>query len=328
MRRHFEDVLVGSIELFCAAAEYGSFTAAANAIGVTPAAVSRSVSRLEARLGARLFVRTTRQVSLTEDGRRYFEQCRQALSQLVDAERALTGLQSMPSGVLRISVPTTYGHHRLLPLLPKFRALYPEVRVDIHISNRNIDFVDEGYDLAIRARDPVDSSFVARKLEDAELVIVAAPAYLARAGQPASIAALSQHECINFVLPSTGRPVPWLFREKGRVIEVATLGGYCLYEDILAGVTLARGGAGLFQAYRFTVENDLRANTLVEVLSAHGGCSRPFSVLYPHSRHLSLKVRSFVDFLLNELSTVADVEPASGPRSRRERAGSTPITSA
>lgn len=298
MRRHFADVLVGSIELFCAAAEHGSFTAAANAVGVTPAAVSRSVSRLESRLGARLFVRTTRQVSLTVDGRRYFEQCRQALTQLLDAERALTGLQSMPSGVLRISVPTTYGHHRILPLLPQFRARYPEVRVDAHVSNRNIDFVDEGYDLAIRAREPADSSFIARKLEDAELVVVAAPGYLERGGIPDSIASLERHDCINFVLPSTGRPIPWLFRDKGKLIEVAASGSYCLYEDVLAGVTLARSGAGLFQAYRFTIEEDLRNKTLVEVLSAHGGCSRPFSVLYPHSRHLSLKVRSFVDFLL------------------------------
>ena len=302
MRRHFEDVLVGSIELFCAAAEHGSFTAAANAVGVTPAAVSRSVSRLEARLGARLFVRTTRQVSLTDDGRRYFEQCRQALTQLIDAERALTGLQNTPSGVLRISVPTTYGHHRVLPLLPQFRALYPELRVDIHVSNRNIDFVDEGYDLAIRAREPADSSFVARKLEDAELVVVAAPGYLARNGIPDSIASLAQHDCINFVLPSTGRPIPWLFRDNGKLIEVAVRGSYCLYEDILAGVTLARSGAGLFQAYRFTLEEELRNKTLVEVLSAQGGCSRPFSVLYPHGRHLSLKVRSFVDFLIKARS--------------------------
>jgi DNA-binding transcriptional LysR family regulator len=298
MRRHFEDIMVGSIELFCAAAEHGSFTAAANVVGVTPAAVSRSVSRLEARLGVRLFVRTTRQVSLTDDGRRYFEQCRDALAQLIDAERALTGRQTVPSGVLRISVPTTYGHHRVLPLLPRFHALYPEIRVDVHVSNRNIDFVDEGYDLAIRARAPADSTFIARKLEDAELVVVAAPGYLSRAGIPESVAALAQHDCINFVLPSSGRPVPWLFREKGKTIEVATTGNYCLYEDVLSGVTLARSGGGLFQAYRFTVEEDLRRKTLVEVLSAQGGCSRPFSVIYPHGRHLSLKVRTFVDFLL------------------------------
>ena len=298
MRRHFDDVLVGSIELFCSAAEHGSFTAAAKAAGVTPAAVSRSVSRLEARLGARLFVRTTRQVSLTDDGRRYFEQSRQALTQLIDAGRALTGLQGSPSGVLRISVPTTYGHYRILPLLPQYRALYPEVRVDLHVSNRNIDFVDEGYDLAIRARAPADSRVIARKLEDAQLVVVASPDYLARAGTPDSVASLAQFDCINFVLPSTGRPIPWLFQDDGGVVEVAVTGSYCLYEDVLAGVTLARSGAGLFQAYRFTVEDDLKKNTLVEVLPAHAGCARPFSVLYPHGRHLSPKVRSFVDFLV------------------------------
>lgn len=302
MRRHFDEVLVGSIELFCAAAEYCNFTAAANAVGVTPAAVSRSVSRLETRLGARLFVRSTRQVSLTEDGRRYFEQCRQALTQLIDAERAVTGQHGTPSGLLRISVPTTYGHHRVLPLLPRFRARHPGVRVEVHVSNRNIDFVDEGYDLAVRAREPADSSFVARKLEDAELVVVGAPDYLSRAGVPDSIASLAQHDCIDFALPSTGRPVPWSFRENGQLIEVATPGGYCVYEDVLAGVTLARSGAGLFQAYRFTIEDDLRDGTLVEVLGAQGGCSRPFSVLYPHGRHLALKVRAFVDFLVESLA--------------------------
>lgn len=298
MRRHFDDILVGSIELFCAAAEHGSFTAGARAAGVTPAAVSRSVARLEARLGARLFVRTTRQVSLTEHGRRYFEQCREALTQLIDAERTLTGQHGKPSGVLRISVPTTYGHHRVLPLLPAFRAMYPEVRVDVHVSNRNIDFVDEGYDLAIRARESADSSFIARKLEDAELVLVAAPSYLASRGEPDSIAALGQHDCINFVLPSSGREVPWLLMDQGKRIELTPRASYCVHEDLLAGVTLARSGAGLFQAYRFTVDKELRGGALVEVLAAHGGCSRPFSVLYPHGRHLSLKVRAFVDFLL------------------------------
>jgi len=115
------------------------------------------------------------------------------------------------------------------------------------------------------------------------------------------VASLAQHECINFVLPSTGRPIPWLFREDGKVVEVALTGNYRLYEDVLAGVTLARSGAGLFQAYRFTIEQELRNNALVEVLAAHGGCSRPFSVLYPHGRHLSLKVRAFVDFLVEAL---------------------------
>ncbi|HLA32644.1 MAG TPA: LysR family transcriptional regulator, partial [Pseudomonas sp.] len=150
MQRQFGGVLLGSIELFCLAAELGSFTAAAQAAGVTPAAVSRSVARLEALLGVRLLARTTRQMSLSEAGRVYFEQCRQALGQLGEAERTLSGQQSEPAGLLRISLPTTYGHYRVLPLLPAFRARYPQVRIEVELSNRNVDFTSEGFDLAIR----------------------------------------------------------------------------------------------------------------------------------------------------------------------------------
>ncbi len=298
MKRHFDDVLLGSIELFCLAAELGSFTAAATAAGVTPAAVSRSISRLEERLGVRLFVRTTRHIRLTEGGQAYFEQCRSALAQLVEAERTVAGQQSAPSGLLRISMPTTYGHYRVLPKLADFRARYPEVQVDIHLSNRNIDFAEEGYDLAIRVRAPADSSLIARKLEDADLVVVATPAYLARAGVPVCLADLDHHDCIQFELPSNGKKIPWLFRKGEKDIEINSKGGYCCSEDVLGGVTLARGDAGLFQTYRFIVEEDLRKGTLREVLHEFSGCSRPFNLLYPHNRHIPLRVRAFVDFLV------------------------------
>jgi len=301
MKRYFDDVLLGSIELFCFAAELGSFTAAATAAGVTPAAVSRSIARLEERLGVRLFVRTTRQIRLTDGGKLYFEQCRQALSQLTDAERQLSGSQGKPAGPLRISAPTPYAHYRLLPLLGEFRRLYPDVTVDIHVSNRNIDFADEGYDLAIRGRDPADSTLIARKLEDAELVLVASPAYLKRAGKPRSLDDLPRHECIQFELPSTGRRIPWLFTVDGKAAEVATSGGLCCAEDVLGIVTLARSGAGLTQTYRFIVEQDLARGDLVELLPRHGGTARPFFLLYPHARHLSLRVRTFVDFLAAKL---------------------------
>ncbi|MTV37046.1 LysR substrate-binding domain-containing protein [Duganella radicis] len=298
MKRQFDDVLLGSIELFCLAAELSSFTAAATAAGVTPAAVSRSVSRLEERLGVRLFVRTTRQIRLTDGGRVYFEQCRQALSQLTEAERQVTGQQARPSGPLRISTPTPYAHYRLLPRLGEFRRQYPDVTIDIHVSNRNIDFADEGYDLAIRGRAPADSSLIARKLEDAELVLVASPAYLKRAGKPKSLADLHKHECIQFDLPSTGKRIPWIFMQDGVATDVPTEGGLSCAEDVLGIVTLARGGAGLVQTYRFIVEQDLASGALVELLPQHGGTSRPFFLLYPHARHLSQRVRAFVDFIM------------------------------
>jgi len=299
MQRHFDDMQLGSIELFVLAGEQGSFTAAAAMAGVTPAAVSRSISRLEERLGVRLFVRTTRQIRLTDGGRVYFEQCRQALSQLVEAEREVTGQQTTPSGKLRISVTTPYAHYRLLERVAAFRLQFPEVQVEVHISNRNIDFADEGYDLAVRGRAPQDSTLVARKMEDAALVLVAAPSYLQRRGKPKSLEELAGHDCIQFVLPSTGRLVPWQFMRDGAEIEVSAGDAIICAEDFLGMSTLAVHGGGITQTYRFTVERDLASGALVELLPQHGGCSRPFYLIYPHARHLSLRVRSFVDFLLH-----------------------------
>ncbi|CFL24485.1 LysR family transcriptional regulator [Burkholderia pseudomallei] len=252
-------------------------------------------------MGVRLFVRTTRRIRLTEVGRAYLDQCRDALSRLINAERVATGQQNAPAGLLRISMPTPYAHYRVLPLLAEFCERYPQLRVDTHISNRNIDFVDESYDLAIRGRAPMDSNLIARKLEDAELVVVATPDYVRRRGVPHSLGDLQHHECIQFERPSTGRRNAWAFMQEGRSIEVMTHGIYITGGDVLGGVTLARSGAGLFQTYRFVVENDLRDGRLVEVLPQFGGAARPFVLLYPHARHLSLRVRRFVDFLVEKL---------------------------
>ena len=302
MTRQFDDLQLGSIELFCLAAELGSFTAAAVAAGVTPPAVSRTVFRLEGRLGVRLFVRTTRQIRLTEEGRIYFEQSRRALAQLVEAERQISGQRAAPSGLLRISLPTPYAHYRVLPILPAFRAQYPDVEVDVHISNHNVDFADDTYDLSVRGRAPDDSNLIARKLEDAEMVVVAAPGYLRRAGTPRKLEDLQQHECIQFDVPSSGRKLPWVFQVNGEETDLLTSGTYGTSEDALGGATLARAGAGLFQTYRFVVEQDLRDGTLVEVLQDYGGSTRPFVLLYPSARHVTRRVRVFVDFLVEKCS--------------------------
>lgn len=301
MQRHFDDLQLGSIELFCLAAEAGSFTAAALVAGVTPAAVSRSVSRMEERLGVRLFARTTRSVKLTDSGRRYYEECREALAQLVEAQREVMGQQQEPSGTLRISIPTTYAHHRILPLLPAFRARYPAVKVEAHISNRNIDFVGEGYDMAIRVRAIPDSGLIARHLEDAALVMIASPDYLKRAGTPQTLDDLGQHECIQYELPSSGRRIAWLFNEDGVEREILAEGNLSCSDDVLGGVTLAKYGAGLFQTYRFIVEKELADGSLVEVLKPYSGRSRPFTLLYPQSRHVPLRLRAFIDFLVEKL---------------------------
>lgn len=300
MARETPGVMLGSIELFCAAAELESFTAAAAQAGVTPAAVSRAVGRLEERLAVPLFVRSTRRMRLTDAGRAYHAQCRQALAQIVEAGRELAGRQVEAAGVIRISAPTTFGHAVLLPLLPAFRKRYPKVSVEVQVSNRNVDFTEERFDLAIRARTPPDSGLVARKLIDAELVVAAAPSYLRKAGKPKSLQDLAAHECIQFVLPRTGQKVAWEFRDEGRDVQVETAGHYTVTDDVLATLTLARAGAGLVQTHRFLMAQDLADGTLVEVLQRFGGRSRPFSVLYAGTRHMPLRVRLFIDFLVEQ----------------------------
>ena len=288
-----------TIALFCKSAELGSFTAAANAMGVTPAAVSRGVGRLEDRLGIKLFRRTTRSMSLTDDGRMYFEQCRAAIAQIDDAEKTITGQQSEVRGLLRISAPSTYAHFRLLPRLSDFKNRYPLMELDINIANRNIDFVEDGYDVAIRLGTPPDSRLVARKLEDAAVGVYATPAYVKKHGQPDSLAELKDkkaHTLLPFVLPSTGKTVPWIFMQHGQQIELVPSSTVQVSEDPLGCLSLARGGMGLVQTFGWIA--DSYKGELVEVLKPFSGCSRPFYLLYPQNRHPSVKVRALVDFLL------------------------------
>lgn len=301
MSRQFEDALLGDMELFVLAADEASFTVAAERAGLTPGAVSRSVARLEKRLGVRLFLRTTRQIRLTDAGRLYLSQCRMSLLQLAEVERQLSRQQSQPSGVVRLSLATAYGRHRVLPLLPRFRQRHPDILLEIQLNNRNVDFAKDRFDLAVRARHQTDSNLVARKLEDTELVVVASPAYLARAGEPRSLDELRSHECMQFVLPRTGRCVDWSFVQDGQDVEITTRGGITCSDELDGGVHLARHGGGLYQTSRFLVERELLSGELIEVLAPFGGRFRPFSIVYPSARHLTKRARLLVEFLMENL---------------------------
>ncbi len=174
------------------------------ALSTTPSVLSRAVTRLEARLGRQLLQRTTRRVGLTDAGRLYLEQVRTAFGLLDDAERDVLAQDGALAGRVRLSVPTTYGHYRLPPVLARFAQQYPQVQVELNITNRNVDLVAEGFDLAIRLGQLPDSGLVARKLEDAPLLLVAAPDYLQRRGTPQTLDDLQQHLCLPFVMPRTG----------------------------------------------------------------------------------------------------------------------------
>ncbi|MGP6453173.1 LysR family transcriptional regulator [Enterobacter ludwigii] len=298
MSRKFD--YLGDVEVFIAVVEHGSFTAAAVALSTTPSVLSRAVSRLETRLGRQLLQRTTRRVGLTEAGRVYLEQARSAFSLLDEAERNGQGQEGDLTGRVRMSVPTTYGHYRLPPLLAQFSQHYPRVQVDLNITNRNVDLIAEGFDLAIRLGQMPDSGLVARKLEDAALLLVASPAYLHRMGTPQTLDDLHRHMCLPFILPRTGRIAPWVFREDERDVDWLAASPIETSDDVLGVVSLAEHGMGICQSYEFIVRDRIQRGQLVEVLPHLRGRSRPFSVIFAPHRRQSAATRAMIDLLTTQ----------------------------
>ena len=284
------------IKAFCLTYELGNFTSAARALGVTPQAASRAVAKLERRLGVALFRRNTRHVEATESGRTYYEACKHALDTLDGAEARLLGQHDEPVGDVRVSVPTTYGHHRFIALMPEFRRRYARVNVDVEISNHNVDFVREGFDVAIRMGELHDASFVARRLGDFPLGVFASPEYLRQHGAPSSPEDVADHACGVFSMPRTGRPLPWTFDPGPEaLLPPAALR---VRHDILGLIGFAVAGGGLIQLYHFLIERELEQGQLVQVLRDYAGRSRPFSLIYPREAAERPAVRALVDFIV------------------------------
>lgn len=288
---------LADVEAFITVIDKGSMTAGAVALATTPSVLSRAITRLETKLGTQLLRRTTRRISLTEAGRTYLEQVRTAFETIDQAERAVQG-EGVVAGRVRLSVSTTYGHFCLPDKLTRFALKYPSVAVEVSIANRNVDLVAEGYDLAIRLGQLPDSGMIGRKLGDEPLRLVASPGYLARCGMPQSIDDLTKHACLPFIMPSTGRPAPWLLRVDGSDIEWMPHGPVHVQDDVLGTVSLAEAGLGVCQTYDFVVRDRLAQGGLVELLPELGGRSRPFSLIYPPHRNLSAATRALIDCLL------------------------------
>jgi DNA-binding transcriptional LysR family regulator len=297
MGRRFDHL--PDVEAFITTVEQGSLTAGAVALSTTASVLSRAITRLESRLGCQLLRRTTRRLSLTDAGKLYLEQARTAFDLIDDAEREIQGWERELVGRLRLSVPTTYGHHRLPRLLQQFERDYPQVQIELNITNRNVDLVAEGFDLAIRLGDLPDSGLVARKLEDAELCLVASSEYLARKGVPSDLESLREHTCIPFLMPSTGRVVPWLFKGGQQDIDWIPAAGIEVTDDVLGVVSLAEQGMGICQTYDFIVRERIGRGLLVEILPQLRGRSRSFSVIYAPHRRLSAASRALIEVLLS-----------------------------
>jgi len=295
MSRQFDHL--ADVEVFLIVAEKLSISATAIHLSTTPSVISRTITRLEKKLGIQFFRRTTRHLSLTEAGQLYYEKMQHAFQLIDHAERLIQGEQLQISGKIKLSVPTTYGHYRLPPLLEKFLLQYPDIQIEISISNRNVDLVAEGFDLAIRQGHLPNSSLVARPLELAPLQLVASPNYLKHMGIPQSLEELNHHQCIAFELPSSGKVTPWFFKDVDQEIQWTPTNRILVKEDILGVVSLAESGLGICQSYSFIVNEKIRQGKLQPLLETYAGHTRPFSLLYAQHKHMSSATRALINFL-------------------------------
>ncbi len=289
---------LSGMAVFAQVVEAQSFTGAARRLGISKAAVSKQVSRLEERLGARLLNRTTRRLSLTEVGAAFYERCARIVAEAEEAELAVTRLNEAPRGTLRVDVPVDFGIQYLAPLLPPFMLANPELKVDISFNDRFVDLIDEGHDLAVRIGQLPDSSLIARKLAESRSVICAAPDYWDRHGRPAHPSELAKHNCFAYSYLATGNE--WRLEGPEGDVAVRVSGSLTANNgDMLRQAAVA--GLGVIATPVFMAQNDLRAGWLEPVLRDYEPPMRGIHAVYPHNRHLSAKVRAFVDYLAGAL---------------------------
>jgi len=285
-----------SLAIFVKVGERRSFSSAARELGISQSGVSNAVSRLEDRLGVRLLARTTRQVNLTEDGAAYFERCRQILGELDEAERVLRKARAVPVGRLRVDMPVAFGRLKIVPHLGAFQARYPEVELALTFTDRYIDLVEEGVDIAVRFGPLGDSTLIARRLTETRFHVVGSPAYFARAGRPRGIEDLERHSCL--VLAQREKPPrQWRFRRGGEDVSLMPP-SRMRFSDGTALCAAAVAGYGLAQMHGYYADGPVAAGELEPVLERLRGPPESIFLVYPRTRHLSPKVRAFIDFVV------------------------------
>ena len=283
------------LESFSAVATKGSLTAAASAEGVAPAVIGRRIDALEHRLGVKLLVRTTRRITLTHEGSAFLEDCQRLLSDIANAEASVSAGGVKASGHLRITSPAGFGRRHVAPLVPRFLALHPVVSLSLNLSDRVVDIARESYDCAVRVGDLPDSSLVSVRLADNRRLCVATPAYLKRAGMPKHPGELSRHECLT-LSSDASQTRGWAFQIDGELTHLRPSGRL----DCSDGQVLhAWCSAGLGLAWRSTweVEQELNRGELLSVLDDFAAPPNGIYAVFPHAKHLALRVRLWIDFL-------------------------------
>jgi DNA-binding transcriptional LysR family regulator len=290
--------LLSSIKVFVAVVDAGSFAAAADRLGTSRAMASRQVQHLEEHLGTRLLNRTTRKLSLTGIGREFYERGVQIISDVEEAEQLAGQMSSTPRGVLKVTMPLSYGQHRLAAIIGEYSKEYPQVVLDISLSDRKVDIVEEGFDLAVRIGTMPPSDLIARKVGGVRNLVCASPAYLARNGRPASPADLAKHACLAYTL--TGGGAEWRLEGPDGMATVPVSGPVRADNGDMLRLAAVSGAGVVFQPH-FIVADDLAAGRLVRILPEWHSAELGVHAVYPSRRHLSAKVRTFVEFLAARL---------------------------
>lgn len=280
-------------------AKHKSFAHASRELGISTSGVSKQIATLENRLDVRLFNRSTRSVTLTDVGARFIEGARDILIQLEDLEKTTQGTHTAPRGVLRVSAPQDFGRFFLSTIMVKFADLYPDLRVELELTDRLVDVVEEGFDAVVRLAKPHDSSLVMRRIAICERVLCASPEYLEKYGEPSEAVELSKHCCIEYEYLADQR---WKFLENGKRKTIVPSGrmkanaGWSMRD-----MTLASLGIALLP--RFLVQNDIESGQLTTILDESLDENIDMMVLIPHRKQLATKVRIFIDYLINEIQS-------------------------
>ncbi len=288
-------------QTFVGVVDAGSFSAAARALGVSKSHVSKQIGRLEERLGARLLQRTTRRVALTEVGQAFYERCARILDDLQEAELAVSRMQTTPTGTLRVTAPFSFGLEYVAPAVTDFLSAHSKLSVDLDYADRYVDIIGEGYDLAVRIGRLRDSTLIARKLAPMVPFVCGSPDYFARHGVPRTPEDLRQHACLLYTLQAGGSS--WTFESpEGDEVSIR-VEGRVQSNNGDALLSAARAGLGLAVLPDFIVYRDIREGRLQIALPEWINRSSAIWLIYPHNRHLSAKVRLFVDFMLSRVAT-------------------------
>jgi DNA-binding transcriptional LysR family regulator len=294
-----------SMSVFVKAADLGSFAAAARALRMSPQMVAKHVAYLEHRLGTTLLNRTTRRQSLTDIGRSYYERSKIVLAEAETAEAVAMEMKRQPSGTIRVNAPTTFGAFGLAPFVTRYLGRYPEMQVELMLSDRIVDPLEEGYEVVIRIGELADSSMIAYPLRPYRLIACAAPDYLARHGTPETPADLARHSWLVYGISSPSMPCRWLFQKAGRTEEVRAEGRF-RSNDWKALLHAAIEGHGVTLGPEDVLQGEIEAGRLVQVLPGYQGPSRPMHVLVPAARRPTVKIRSFVTALCEAFGAEAE----------------------